>query len=258
VANEGSAGRFTGRVAVITGAASGIGAATARRLAREGASVVLTDVHPDVETVAKEVAAAGSTASGTVADVSDTADWLRVAAAAERYGPVDVLVCNAFTLAVRPVAELTLESWERQMAVNLTGALLAFQTFLPDLSASRAAGGGSVVMVSSVQALVGLPGHTAYAAAKGGLCALARQLAVEAAPAVRVNSVLPGPILTRAWNGIDEADRTRSAAATVAGRLGEPDEVAAAIAFLSSSDASFITGASLVVDGGWSISKDSA
>jgi glucose 1-dehydrogenase len=114
------------------------------------------------------------------------------------------------------------------------------------------------VFVSSVHARFGLPGHPAYAAAKGALLALCGQLAVEYAPRVRVNAVLPGPILTPAWDGIGEADRRLTVEATPASRFGTPAELAAAIAFLASPEASFITGASLVVDGGWSVAKASA
>jgi NAD(P)-dependent dehydrogenase (short-subunit alcohol dehydrogenase family) len=246
--------RFSERTAIVTGAASGIGAATARRLADEGAAVVVADVAAAGEEVSARISADGGRAAFVRADVAEERDWIAVRRAAHAFGPVHLLVSNALTLDLAPAHETSRASWDRQLAVNLTGAFLGFRAVLDDLRATR----GSAVLVSSVHAHAGLPGHPAYAASKGALLSLGRQLAVEYGPEVRVNTVLPGPVLTALWDRVDEAGRQRSAAATAARRLGRPEEVAAAIAFLGSQDASYVTGASLVVDGGWSVVKDSA
>jgi NAD(P)-dependent dehydrogenase (short-subunit alcohol dehydrogenase family) len=115
---------------------------------------------------------------------------------------------------------------------------------------------GALVLISSVHARTGIPGHPAYAAAKGGLTALGRQLSVEYGPHVRVNSILPGAILTRVWDGVSQEDRDQWARAATLGRLGKPEEIASVVSFLASPDASFISGAEIVVDGGWGINKE--
>jgi NAD(P)-dependent dehydrogenase (short-subunit alcohol dehydrogenase family) len=249
--------RFRDQVAVVTGAASGIGAATAMRLAREGAHVLVADIDDaGGAKVVKQIAEAGGSSSFWHLDAASGADWDALAGhVSQAWGRLDVLHSNAGrAIVVKPAHEFTEQEWQAQLSVSLTAAWHGVRTLVGLLRRPT----GCIVLTSSVHALVGLPGHPAYAAAKGALCSLGRQLAVEYGPDVRVNTVLPGPVLTAAWDGISGEAREASVQATVAKRLGDPAEVAAAVAFLASRDASFITGASLVVDGGWSVVRDSA
>ncbi len=242
-----------GKVAVVTGAASGIGAACAIRLAEEGVAVLIADIDDrGSREVADAIIAQGFRAEAVHLDVSSADDWADLAKRVQAdHARLDILHSNAFLEIKAPVHELQRADWDRQLAVSLTGTYLGVQAFAQMLVASQ----GAIVLTSSVHALLGFAGRPAYAAAKGGLVALGRQLAVEYAPAVRVNTVLPGSIMTPAWDPQTEEEMAAHAAGILVARLGRAEEVAAAVAFLASSEASYITGTTLVVDGGLSAFK---
>ncbi|MES5820380.1 SDR family NAD(P)-dependent oxidoreductase [Streptomyces sp. RG80] len=242
--------RFAGYGVLITGAARGIGAATARRFAEEGARVLVTDVDvPAAEEAAAGLRELGLTAEAFGCDVGDRAS---VAAAVQRavdaFGSLDVLVNNACHCT--PDAPLfedeTDDEWAADLDITLTGAFRCARAALPHLAES---GRGAVVNVGSVNGLTDFGNH-AYSAAKAGLGSLTRTLAGHAAArGVRVNLVVPGTVRTAAWEGREEQlDSMRDLYPL--GRVGEPEDIAAAITFLASRDASWITGTTLVVDGG--------
>ncbi|RST18839.1 SDR family oxidoreductase [Streptomyces sp. WAC05374] len=243
----GAPGRFDGYGAVVTGAARGIGEATARRLGSEGARVLVVDID---EGLAHEVAATIPEAAAYGCDVGDPAAvGAAVAYAAETFGRLDVLVNNAFarTPDAARFEDETDEVWQRSLDVTLVGALRCARAALPHLAAS---GRGAIVNIGSVNAEQAFGGH-AYSAAKAGLTSLTRTLAAEAAPrGVRVNQVNPGTIRTRAWEGRERELEALADRVYPLGRVGEPEDIAAAVAFLASPDASWVTGTTLRVDGG--------
>jgi NAD(P)-dependent dehydrogenase (short-subunit alcohol dehydrogenase family) len=244
------------RVAVITGAASGIGRAGALEFAREGARVVAVDVNrAGIEETTAQIRAAGGTATPVPADVADPAAvQALVRSTLESFGSVHVLFNNAAIQVNKTVEDTTPEEWSRQMAVNVGGIFLCSKYFLPHLRNTR----GAIVNMSSVNGFFVEPMCAGYCATKGAIIALTKAMAIDhGRDGVRVNCICPGYIdAGLAW-GYFEAQPDPSAARASAGRLhalgriGRPEEVARAAVFLASDDASFMTGAAVVVDGGF-------
>lgn len=246
-------GKDARRVAVVTGAASGIGEATAWRLSTDGFDVVLVDMNRTAgAALADEIEGTANTTWFVEGDVSKADTWQRIHSVCEEVGRLDLLCINAGILLRASIEDLSLEDWDRQIGVNLAQPFLAARVLMPLLRQSR----GSMICVSSVHARFGLKGCPAYAASKGGIEALVRQLAVEFGPAVRVNAVVPGAILTPAWEGASPSALETAASRVCLQRIGMPEEVASVVSFLGSADAAYVTGASVVVDGGWSIWKE--
>jgi NAD(P)-dependent dehydrogenase (short-subunit alcohol dehydrogenase family) len=245
--------RLDGRVALVTGSGSGIGRATVERLASEGAVAVVSDVHDEAgEQAAAAIREAGGEALYVHLDVTDEAGWRQTVerVLAER-GRLDVLVNNAGLGDLATIEETSLSDWERTISIDQTGVFLGMKSCAEALKAS---GHGSVINISSIFGTSGGFGTSpAYHAAKGAVRTLTKNVALHwATEGVRVNSVHPGFIRTPI---LDQAKGTEvweaMTAMTPMGRLGEPDEIAAAVAYLASDDASFVTGLELYVDGGY-------
>jgi NAD(P)-dependent dehydrogenase (short-subunit alcohol dehydrogenase family) len=249
--------RYRGRVAVVSGGASGIGRATAARIGAEGGTVVIADI--DAETLEQATALlreGGSDAHAALVDVTEPGqvDDL-VQDVLSRHGRIDLCFNNAGIAPGGPLSEVGLDEVDRLIAVNLRGVLHGV------IAAGRAMvaqGHGNIVNAASISALVGAPGQAVYSATKGAVLSLTRSAACEYAPHVRVNAVVPGPVRTpindkARHRPLSDDDVNRIGRSQLLGRMGQPEEVAAAVAFLGSDDASFITGEALVVDGGMSV-----
>jgi NAD(P)-dependent dehydrogenase (short-subunit alcohol dehydrogenase family) len=254
-------GQVSGKAAIVTGGASGIGEACAETLAREGAAVLVTDVDDALgKGVAERIAKAGGKARYTHLDVRDEAAWPGVIAEAEKnFGRLDIMVANAGIGVAAPIETMALADWQRQQAINLDGVFLSIKHAIPAL---RRAGGGSIVLMSSIAGLRGAPGLAAYSATKGGVRLLAKSVALEHAhDNIRCNSVHPGIIATPIWGKIPTGAMgnmrnapidpvERSAAMTPLVRVGEAQDIANGVLFLCTEAANYMTGQELVIDGG--------
>lgn len=244
--------RFEGKTAIVTGGAQGIGKGIARRLSQEGAAVIIADIDAARgRQTADELVRGGGNAVFLQANVTLETDVSRlIDGVTERFGRLDILINNAGASPRRPFEALSLADWRSLIDLNLTSMFLCAKSALPSLRQSQ---GASIVNIASLHAFLTVPGLSAYAAAKGGVVALTRSMAVEFAPDVRVNAVAPGVIETEAWFSVVddvEAARRHRLPFHPVGRLGQPEDIAGAAAFLASADAGFITGVTLPVDGG--------
>jgi NAD(P)-dependent dehydrogenase (short-subunit alcohol dehydrogenase family) len=243
-------GRLKDKVAIVTGAGSGIGAATARRFHEEGAKVVLADISGAQEVLAKEL---GEGALSVETDVSKSESVrATVAAAVEEFGRLDVLYNNAgIDGEIHQVADMPEEAWDQVQAINLRGVFLGIHHAIPEMLKT---GGGSIINTASMAATVAFPGMASYCAAKGGVVMLTKTAAAEyAAQGIRVNTISPGTIRTAITahlpqdmiNGIIERNPV--------GRIAEASEVASLAVFLASDESAFITGADHLIDGGYTL-----
>lgn len=245
------AGRAVGKAAIVTGAGSGIGEATAVLLAREGASVAVVDVDGEAgKRTVDRIEQTGGRAIFVEADVAETGAVKKmIGQTEEAFGRLDMIHNNAIWYRIAPATELDEADWDRILDVGLKAIYLSGKYGIPVM---RKTGGGCIVNTGSVHSLVGFAEHTAYDAVKAGVLGLTRVMAIDYGPDIRVNAVLPGAILTPLWDrmAVPEEDRKLFAEMVPAKRLGTGEDIAQAVLFLASDEASFITGTSLVVDGG--------
>ena len=246
-------GRLQNKVAIITGAAGGIGSAISRAFAAEGAAVLGIDIDQNaLEAMGGAVRAENARAATLCADVADE-DTAKTAVSRTlaEFGGLDIVVCNAVAdTPLAPVTSISLADWRRTFAVNLDSAFLFSKHAIPAMAAR---GGGAIILIASQLGRVARPLRPWYCAAKGALIQLAKAMALDhASENIRVNSLSPGPIETgRYLRNFPTLEAARASHHTLTGRLGMPDEIAAAAVFLASDESRFMTGADLLIDGGY-------
>ena len=249
--------RFVGKSVIVTGAGFGIGRGIAQRFADEGAGVAIFDNdEKNGENTANEIGAMGGQAKFFKVDISSSADVREnVLLASREFSSVDILVNNAGIRFIKHVLEIPDEEWNRTIQVNLSGMFYAVKSVAPIMLKK---GSGKIVNIASVSGMFGQTGRAAYGATKGGIIQFTRSLAVELAPTINVNAVAPGYIAgTGMMAAVDKDEKSRGwmLANSPLHRPGTPEDVASAVAFLASDEASFITGITMPVDGGFSASK---
>ena len=242
-------GRVAGKAAIVTGAASGIGEATAQVLAREGASVCVADVNATGgQQVVDKIKASGGEAIFVRTNVGEAAEVVEMFEHTQAaFGRVDIVHNNAIWFRHGPATELEEKDWDGTLNIGLKAIFLAAKYGIPVM---RKTGGGVIINTGSVHSLVSFATATAYDAAKAGVLGLTRTLAIDYGPDIRVCAVLPGAILTPLWKGVSEREQQHYANMVPAKRLGTGEDIANAVLFLASDEASFITGTALTVDGG--------
>ena len=252
-------GRVSGKVALVTGAAMGLGQATAELLAREGAKVMVSDINEEQgRVVVKGITESGGTAVFQRHDVGEPADWeTAISQVLQSYGKLDILVNNAGICVAASIEDTTLEDWRWTMKINLDGVFLGVKSAV---KAMKETGGGSIINLSSIDGIIGESPLAAYCASKGGVRLLTKAAALHCAQAgykIRINSVHPGYIHTPQHEkylrdlGDYDGEWKRKAALHPLGHFGEPIDIANAVLFLASDESRFMTGAEMVVDGGY-------
>ncbi len=249
--------RVKGKVAIVTGAAGGLGGAEATLLADEGAKVVVTDIDEGaIEKLAESIRSRGGEALSIKHDVASEAEWIEVMGKTlDAFGRLDVLVNNAGVIIYKKIEDISLDEWRWLMSVNLDGVFLGTKHAI---GAMKKSGGGSIINIASTAALIGNPDASAYHASKGGVRLFSKAAAIECSKAgygynIRVNSIYPGVINTAMADPLKKDENKYNTAVSwhPMGHFGEPEDIAYGVLYLASDESKFLTGSELVIDGGW-------